>query len=284
MHVGNVDGRLSVILAENTAVDVYTSSGGVFSADVQSVYERWDEFRAWAATADLSEAKSFTDDQLGPPVTRPLQIFAVGLNYREHATEAGLGFPDDPYVFTKFASSLTGPYGEIELPEGEVDWEAELVAVVGRRARNVTADSVWDYIAGLTMGQDLSERVLQWAGPPPQQFILGKSYPGFAPVGPVLVTPDEFANPDCITISCTLDGELMQKADTEDMIFSVPSIVEYLSRIVTLEPGDVIFTGTPSGIGWSRTPKRLIQPGDILTTSGDLIGEMRHTFRRAAKE
>jgi 2-keto-4-pentenoate hydratase/2-oxohepta-3-ene-1,7-dioic acid hydratase in catechol pathway len=278
MRVANVDGRLSIVVGNNLAVDAETASGGRFSADVQAIFQQWTEFRHWANTAVLPPGSVFTEDQLGAPAPRPPQVFAIGLNYREHATEAGLNPPEKPYVFTKFASAITSPYGEIALPQGSVDWEVELVAVIGRLARTVVAASAWDYVAGLTIGQDLSERDLQWAGPAPQQFVLGKSFPGFAPIGPLLVTPDEFANPDAVDISCTLSGELMQKTSTDDMIFSVPAIIEYLSGILTLLPGDVIFTGTPSGIGWTRTPPRLIQPGDTLVTNAELIGEMRHRF------
>jgi 2-keto-4-pentenoate hydratase/2-oxohepta-3-ene-1,7-dioic acid hydratase in catechol pathway len=143
----------------------------------------------------------------------------------------------------------------------------------------VSSTNAWDHIAGLTVGQDLSERELQLAGPPPQQYNMGKSYSGFAPIGPALVTPDEFDDPDDIAISCSLSGVEVQKTRTSDMIFSIPRIVEFLSSVTTLWPGDVIFTGTPSGVGWTRDPKLLIGPDDELVTRADGIGEMRHTFR-----
>ena len=184
-------------------------------------------------------------------------------------------------VFTKFPSSVTGPRGVIDLPEGSVDYEVELVAVVGRTAAGVRAEEAWAHLAGITVGQDLSERELQGAGPAPQQFNMGKSFAGFAPIGPALVTPDEFEDPDDIEISCSLNGVLVQKTRTSDMIFSLPEIVEFLSSVVTLYPGDLIFTGTPSGIGWAREPKLLISPDDDLVTAADLVGEMHHTFRRA---
>jgi len=278
MRIANIAGRLNLIVDDNRAVDVESASAGTFAADVQAVFPRWADFCDWARSTSLPAGSVFADDTLGAPVPQPPQVFAIGLNYREHATESGLALPEKPYVFTKFASAITGPFGDIALPDGSVDWEVELVAVIGRLARNVAAGSAWDYVAGLTIGQDLSERDLQFAGPTPQQFNMGKSYPGFAPIGPVLVTPDEFPNPDSIDISCSLSGQLMQKSRTDDMIFSIPAIIEYLSGILTLLPGDLIFTGTPSGIGWSRTPQRLIRPGDVLVTRAELIGEMRHHF------
>jgi 2-keto-4-pentenoate hydratase/2-oxohepta-3-ene-1,7-dioic acid hydratase in catechol pathway len=278
MRVANVAGRLSIIDDAGRAVDVELASGGRFVADVQAVYASWTDFVDWAQRAGLPQGSVFTEAELAAPVPQPPQVFGIGLNYREHAAEAGLDLPENPMVFTKFPSAVTGPYDEIAVPAGSVDWEVELVAVIGRLARNVTASAAWDYVAGLTVGQDLSERDLQWAGQSPQQFNLGKSYPGFAPIGPVLVTPDEFPNRDSIEISCSLSGQLMQKSRTDDMVFSIPELIEYLSGIVTLLPGDLIFTGTPSGIGFSRKPQRLINAGDALTTTAELIGEMRHHF------
>lgn len=279
MRIANLAGRLTVLDPDGLAVDVETASGQQFSANIQEIYSRWDEFRDWANSADLPAGIAVREGDLGAPSPLPPQVFAIGLNYREHAVESGLDIPERPFVFTKFPSSVTGPFDTVRLPKGSVDFEAELVAVIGRQAREVNAVDAWSHVAGLTMGQDLSERELQLSGPAPQQFNLGKSHPGFAPVGPVLVTPDEFDDPDAIEISCSLSGELMQKTRTDDMIFSISAIVEYLSHVVTLLPGDLIFTGTPSGIGWSRDPRRLIGPGDELVSSAAGIGEMRHLFR-----
>lgn len=281
MRILNRSGRLAIDVDGSHAVDVATASDGRFGSDPQSVYDQWSEFVAWAGSElPNTERVAIGDEELGAPSPRPSQVFAVGLNYREHAEEAGLDLPEIPVVFTKFASSVTGPYGVIDLPKGSVDFEVELVAVVGREAIDVAADDAWDHIAGLTVGQDLSERELQLAGPAPQQFNMGKSHRGFAPVGPVLVTPDEFADPDDIEISCSLSGVEVQKTRTGDMIFSISQIVEFLSSVVTLRPGDLIFTGTPSGVGWTRDPKLLIGPDDELVTTAEGIGQMRHTFRR----
>jgi 2-keto-4-pentenoate hydratase/2-oxohepta-3-ene-1,7-dioic acid hydratase in catechol pathway len=276
MRIANLDGRL-VLLAGDGAIDVARASNGRFGAGPQDIYDRWDMFREWATGAHSAHAQAFDAAALRQPVTAPRQVFAIGLNYSEHAAESGLRAPDDPAVFTKFVSSLTGPTGAIALPTGTVDWEVELVAVIGREARNVTESAAWDHVAGLTVGQDLSERTLQLSGPAPQ-FSLGKSYPGFSPLGPALVSVDELADPDDLELGCQVNGELVQKGRTSDLIFSVPELVARLSAVLPLLPGDVIFTGTPSGVGHARDPKQYLQPGDELVSWVEGIGEMRHTF------
>lgn len=290
MHLLNLSGRLAIALngEGDHALDVAPASEGRYGPDPQSVYPQWDEFRSWAdealhrigAGGDDSSVVSINDAAVGAPVPRPGQVFAIGLNYREHAEEAGLEFPQIPVVFTKFPASVTGPRGRITLPSESVDFEVELVAVIGRTASRVRAEDGWSHVAGLTVGQDLSDRELQLAGPAPQQFNMGKSYTGFAPIGPRLVTPDEFANPDDVEIGCRLGGMQMQKIRTSDMIFSIPQIIAFLSSILTLWPGDLVFTGTPSGTGWGQDPKRLIGADDVLVTTAEGIGEMRHTFTR----
>jgi 2-keto-4-pentenoate hydratase/2-oxohepta-3-ene-1,7-dioic acid hydratase in catechol pathway len=277
----NVENRLHLLVGDRV-VDVEKSSGGVFSADVQSVYDRWDEFREWAATASLPAGAPVPANGVGAPVPQPRQVFAIGLNYRDHALESGLELPSTPMVFTKFPASVAGPYDTIELPPGSVDFEVELVAVIGRRAQRVAEAAAWDHVAGLTVGQDLSEREMQLQPPAPQQFNLAKSFTGFAPLGPCLVTPDEFDDPDNLEIGCVLNGEQMQKANTAELIFPVPALVAYLSSVLPLLPGDLIFTGTPSGIGWGRSPQRFLGPDDELTSYVGGIGVMRHHFAAAA--
>jgi 2-keto-4-pentenoate hydratase/2-oxohepta-3-ene-1,7-dioic acid hydratase in catechol pathway len=283
MRIINNDGRLALAV-DGGALDVERASGGAFGPEVQPVYARWTDFRTWAddhLAGDHSSAVEPVDEtRLGPPVPLPPQVFAVGLNYREHALEAGSDLPTEPFVFTKFPASVTGPYAEIELPSDAVDFEAELVAVIGRRAHRVPAAHAWSHIAGLTAGQDLSDRSVQLSGPAPQQYNLGKSFTGFAPIGPALVTPDEFPDPDDLELNCTLTDGQMQKTRTSDMIFSVAHLVEYLSSILPLLPGDLIFTGTPSGIGWTRKPRRTLRAGDELGTYLEGVGEMRHRFSR----
>jgi 2-keto-4-pentenoate hydratase/2-oxohepta-3-ene-1,7-dioic acid hydratase in catechol pathway len=165
----------------------------------------------------------------------------------------------------------------VVLPDGSVDWEVEVVAVIGRVARHVAVQRAWEFVAGLMVGQDISERQLQGSGPAPQ-FGLAKSFPGFSPTGPVLVTPDELDWPDDLGLGCALNGEEVQKARTSDMIFTVPALVAYLSGVLTLLPGDLIFTGTPPGVGMSRTPPRFLHAGDRLISWVDGIGQLEQRF------
>ncbi|MEV0084883.1 fumarylacetoacetate hydrolase family protein [Saccharopolyspora sp. NPDC050642] len=279
MRIANLSGRL-VLIADGRAIDVEQATGGRFSADPQAVYDRWEEFRAWVAeAADLPAGVAFEPAALGSPVPAPRQVLAIGLNYRDHASESGFASPSGlPPVFTKYVTSITGPVSEVALPPGgHTDWEVELVAVIGARAEGVSEDAAWEHVAGLAVGQDISERITQLAGPAPQ-FSLGKSYPGFAPVGPWLVTPDEFENPDDLELRCTINGEEVQKCRTRDLIFSVPALIAGLSAVLPLLPGDAIFTGTPAGVGLGRDPQRWLASGDVLVSTVAGIGELRQTF------
>ena len=278
MKLANQDGRL-VLVHGDGIIDVADASDGRFSPDPQSIYERWDEFRAWPApstpTGPLDEAK------LLAPVPRPRQVFAIGINYAGHAAEAGLDLPEFPPTFTKFPTCLTGPYVTVELPSGFVDWEVELVLVVGRHAYEVAEGDGWSHIAGVTVGQDLSERIVQ-TRPPAPQFSLGKSFPGFGPTGPWVITPDELAEPDDLELGCTVNGEEVQKSRTSDLIFGADALIHLLSSVTPLLPGDLIFTGTPAGVGGTRTPPRFLSPGDELVSTIEGIGTIRTRF--TAKE
>jgi 2-keto-4-pentenoate hydratase/2-oxohepta-3-ene-1,7-dioic acid hydratase in catechol pathway len=259
------------------ALDVAQASGGRFGPDPQALYTDWDAFLGWASSVPES-GTSFDRGELDVPVPRPRQVFAIGVNYREHANEAGYPADSIPITFTKFPSSLTGPFAEVTLPPGSVDWEVELVVVLGREAQNVSAADAWNYVAGLTIGQDLSEREAQNAGARPQ-YSLAKSHTGFGPMGPWVVPTGDFANPDDLAISSTLSGEQMQSGRTSEMIYPVPVLIEKLSSVLELYPGDVIFTGTPSGVGNARTPKRFIGPTDVLHSEIEGIGFIENTFR-----
>ena len=281
MRIANLSGRLALILG-GRAVDVWQASEGRFESDPQAVYDRWADFRAWAAQADLPAGTEFAAADLGAPAPAPRQLLAAGLNYRDHAGESGFEVPEGlPPVFTKFASSITGPVTTVRLPAGgHTDWEIELVAVIGARAWRVAEFDAWRHVAGLTVGQDLSERISQLAGPAPQ-FSLGKSLPGFTPMGPCLVTPDEFADPDDLGLRATVNGEEVQKARTSELIFPVPVLVSRLSHRLPLLPGDVIFTGTPAGVGLARNPQRWLADGDELVSTIEGIGELRQRFAAA---
>jgi 2-keto-4-pentenoate hydratase/2-oxohepta-3-ene-1,7-dioic acid hydratase in catechol pathway len=280
MRIANVAGRLTVVTPAG-GIDVEHASGGRFPADPAAVYDRWAEFTTWADEVEAVGATTIDEESLGAPSPRPAQVFAVGLNYGAHALEAGYDIPEVPITFTKFPTCITGPHGDLPIPGDTVDWEVELVAVVGKRASHVAADDAWSYVAGLTVGQDYSERRVQTLGQTPQ-FSLGKSFPGFGPTGPWLVTPDEFDDVDDLGLACTVNGELMQSGRTRDMIVSVPGIVSRLSAVCPLLPGDLIFTGTPEGVGSGRTPPIYLRPGDEVVSTIEHIGAIRQRCVAAA--
>jgi len=282
MRIANLDGRIVIVsggAGREIAYDVEKNSGGRFRADPQAIYDEWDAFTTWAATAPMQDGAMIRLEALGSPAPAPRQVFGIGLNYRDHAAESGFDAPaGEPPVFTKFPSCVTGPYGEIEMPPGgHVDWEVELVAVIGRRAHRVPAGQALDHVAGYAVGQDISERTLQMAAQPPQ-FSMGKSLPGFGPIGPWLVTLDEVADPNDLELGCEINGEPVQLSRTSKLIFSVPALIANLSASMPLLPGDVIFTGTPAGVGLGRTPARWLADGDVLTSHIEAIGDMRHRF------
>jgi 2-keto-4-pentenoate hydratase/2-oxohepta-3-ene-1,7-dioic acid hydratase in catechol pathway len=273
MRIGNLSGRLAV-LRNGRAIDVERASGRRFSSDPQAIYERWDEFAQWRPEGD---GDPWDRVALGAPVPRPRQVFALGLNYALHAREAGLELPPTPLTFTKFPSCLVGPEAVVDVATDRVDWEVELVVVIGRAAHRVDAAHAWSCVAGLTVGQDLSARDVQMLGSPPQ-FSLGKSFPGFGPTGPWLVTPDELRDPDDLAIGCAVNGEEMQSDRTSSMLFSVPETVARLSAICPLLPGDLIFTGTPAGVGNRMDPPRYLKPGDELVSTIEGIGTLTTRF------
>jgi len=286
MRFGTVDGRFALLRPNGVtwqALDLATASAAALPAEPVAALERWDDVLAWARTADWSGAVEVAADRLGPPVPMPRQVFAVALNYAPHAAEAGFSPPAEPLVFTKFPSSITGPVSTVELPDGNVDWEIEVVAVVGRGGYRISREKAWDAVAGVTLGQDLSERLRQVAGTPPQ-FSLAKSHRGFSPIGPVVVTADELADPGDLAFSSSLqspsggDVEALQHGRTSAMVFGIDDLVARLSEVCPLLPGDLVFTGTPEGVGNRRTPPRFLLPGDTLVSRLDGVGELRQTF------
>ena len=272
MKIANIDDR-AVLVVEDTVVDVAAASEGRFGPDPMDVYGKWEEFRSWGSGVGAG-AEPVDGSRLSCPVPGPRQVFAIGLNYRSHAEESGMAVPEVPATFTKFPASLSGPFDDIEIVGDTVDWEVELVAVIGRRADRVDEADGWDHVAGLTVGQDISDRTLQFAAG--SQFSLGKSRRGFGPMGPWVVTPDELDDPDDVALGCAVNGETMQDARTSDLIFGVPRLIAELSAVLPLLPGDVIFTGTPSGVGIARNPARFLQPGDELSSWIGGIGTIRN--------
>ena len=212
-----------------------------------------------------------------PPITDPGKIVCIGLNYRSHAAEAGIDAPERPTFFAKYANALAPPGASVSLPDGsdKVDYEAEIAVVIGARCSRVSADAALDYVAGYMLFNDLSARDWQFATP---QWMPGKVFDGSAPSGPALVTPDEAGAHDAIEFKLELNGEVMQDASTSDLIHSVPEIVAHLSGLMTLEPGDIIATGTPSGVGSVRDPRVWLKSGDEIVISSPTLGELRTTI------
>ena len=273
MRFANVKGRASV-LAGDRVVDVEQASGGRFGADPMIAIRQWDAFRSWAqGVAGTGGEPVLSNVDLGPPVPRPSKVFGIGMNYREHAREAGLDVPGSPVVFTKFPNCLSGARADVPLGSDFVDWEVELVVVIGRRGRRIAASAALEHVAGYCVGQDISDRKMQFADRPPQ-FSMGKSADGYGPVGPALVSLDTFANPDDLAISCSISGESVQSARTSDMIFSVAELIAFLSGVCTLEPGDLIFTGTPAGVGSTRDPRRYLKAGEVIESTIEGIGAL----------
>ena len=276
MRLGTLGGRLALI-ADDRALDVHAASNGRLPREPLEGLAQWRAVRDWATAARWDRSIPVSPTQLSPPVPAPRQVFAVALNYRPHAAEAGFVAPADPLIFTKFPSCITGPAAEVRLPPEHVDWEAELVAVVGTGGHRIPVAEAWAALAGLTAGQDLSERISQLAGQP-AQFSLGKSFPGFGPTGPVVVTTDELDDPDDLLLTATLNGAGVQSARTSEMIFPVADLVARISHICPLLPGDLIFTGTPAGVGNRREPPVYLGPGDQLVTEVEGIGQISQKF------
>jgi 2,4-didehydro-3-deoxy-L-rhamnonate hydrolase len=281
MRMANVAGRSTLIDGAGVGLDVEKASDGRFTADPQALFEQWDALHDWAVTLDGGGDVAVDPAQLDAPTPAPRQVFAIGLNYAEHAAESKIARPDSPPVFTKFQTSIAGPNATVTLPSNTVDWEVELVVAIGRGGVRIAESEAWSHVAGLMVGQDLSERIVQLAGPAPQ-FSLGKSYPGFAPLGPALVTVDEVDNPEDLELGCSLNGEVLQQGCTSQMIFGVGELIARISAVCPLLPGDVIFTGTPSGVGGARTPARYLPPGSTLTSYIAGVGELRNDFIAAA--
>ncbi|MEH0639584.1 fumarylacetoacetate hydrolase family protein [Streptomyces bottropensis] len=283
MRVGVLDGR-AVLVRGDRAADVRWASRGRLHPDPMVLLQRWDDLRAWAPSLpDHAYDIDVDPAALQAPVPRPRQVFAVALNYPPHAAEAGFSPPEEPLVFTKFPACVTGPHTNVALPPGKVDWEVELVAVIGAETYRVSEDHAWKAVAALAVGQDLSERVTQLQGKP-AQFSLGKSFPGFGPIGPVLVTPDELDDPDDLEITGLLNGEVVQQDRTKSMIFPVPELIARLSAVLPLFPGDLVFTGTPAGVGNRMNPPRYLTDGDELVSRIEGIGEIRQHFTVGAQQ
>ena len=244
----NAAGRAALVAGDDY-YDLETISGGKLSADPMAALGEVDALSELSAgLGSQTPTGKLADITLGSPSPRPLNSFGIGLNYRNHAEEGGMPIPEAPLTFAKFGSCICGPTDDVKLRSDYVDYEGELVVVIGRKASNVSVEDAWSFVAGLCVGQDISDRPAQFTSAPPQ-FSLAKSFDTFGPMGPVLVSPDLLEDPNSLDLVCEVNGEVRQKDSTSDLIFDVPTLVSYLSNILTLVPGDVIFTGTPGGVG-----------------------------------
>lgn len=262
------------VLTEVGVIDL-TAAGPLLPNSVRQILALGPEAVAEAGDLAANLPAITTDYRLLAPIPDPPKVICIGLNYADHAAEAGLKPPREPVVFSKFATSVAGPEDTIRLPKvsQEVDYEAELVVVIGRRGRDWSAAEAHAAIAGYTCGNDVSARDWQ-IGKDGKQWLLGKTFDTFAPMGPALVTADEIRDPQNLDISLTLNGQVVQQSNTRQMIFGVVAIVQYLSQVFTLEPGDVIFTGTPPGVGMARKPPLYLKPGDECRVTIDRVGTL----------
>lgn len=275
MRFVNAQGRAGLLVG-NEVFDLETVSGGRLSSDPMTVIRtQWAEATDLSTQGSLDGGTNVSEITLGPPVPLPHSVFGIGLNYKSHADETGAEISNEPITFTKYSSCLVGPADEVVLPTGKTmnDWEAELVFVMADTPRRVAKADALDHVLGFTCGQDISERATQFAGG--KQFSMGKSFDSFGPIGPALVTLDELPDPGRLHITCKINGETKQDAYTDDLIFDVPSLIEFLSSVLTLRAGDLCFSGTPAGVGVAQG--QFLQPGDVIDTEIEGLGTMRNT-------
>jgi 2-keto-4-pentenoate hydratase/2-oxohepta-3-ene-1,7-dioic acid hydratase in catechol pathway len=269
--LGSIKGR-AVLISEDNYYDLKTISEGKLSSSTLEALHHMDLLNDLNENLNNLDATGAVDTiNFDSPVSEPKNCYAVGLNYRNHAEEAGMQIPEVPMIFTKHTTCLVGATSDIEMRSNYVDYEAELIVVIGRQGKNISKSEAWSHIAGVCIGQDISDRPAQFAASP-AQFNLGKSFDTFGPMGPYLVSPDLVNAEQGLSIECRVNDEIRQSDNTNDLIFDVPDIIAYLSEILTLNVGDVIFTGTPGGVGVMEG--KFLKDGDILTTSIEGLGTM----------
>jgi 2,4-didehydro-3-deoxy-L-rhamnonate hydrolase len=265
-------------------VKLVSFDGGFGRVEDDAVVPMGDDLHEYLRTGRATDGapRALADVVLRAPIGRPEKVVCVGLNYRDHAAESGAAIPEEPVLFPKFANSVVGPGDEICVPAAtdEPDYEAELGVVIGRRARLVDEADALGHVAGYTCMNDVSARDLQMQS---SQWMLGKAVDTFLPCGPWIVTTDEIPDPQDLDIRCSVNGEVLQDSSTSQMVFGVATLVAFISRTITLEPGDLIATGTPPGVGFARTPPRWLRDGDEVTIEIGHIGSLTNVVRRPGR-
>lgn len=270
IRFGNLGEEKPGLLVENVRYDV-----SAFGSDYTREFFENDgliKLGNWFSQNQSKCAKIDTSVRLGAPLKDPSKIVCVGLNYSKHAKESGMQIPDEPVLFFKATTAICGPYDEVMLPKNgtKTDWEVELAVVIGKKTSYVSVQDAMDYVAGYTLHNDISERgfQLERSG----QWVKGKSCDTFAPLGPFVATQDEIEDPHNLNLWLKLNGNLLQDSNTSDFVFNIPTVVSYISQFMTLLPGDIISTGTPSGVGLGFDPPKYLKPGDLMELGIDQLG------------
>jgi 2-keto-4-pentenoate hydratase/2-oxohepta-3-ene-1,7-dioic acid hydratase in catechol pathway len=270
IRFGNLGEEKPGLLVENVGYDV-----SAFGSDYTREFFENDgliKLGNWFSQNQSKCAKIDTSVRLGAPLKDPSKIVCVGLNYSKHAKESGMQIPDEPVLFFKATTAICGPYDEVMLPKNgtKTDWEVELAVVIGKKTSYVSVQDAMDYVAGYTLHNDISERgfQLERSG----QWVKGKSCDTFAPLGPFVATQDEIEDPHNLNLWLKLNGNLLQDSNTSDFVFNIPTVVSYISQFMTLLPGDIISTGTPSGVGLGFDPPKYLKPGDLMELGIDQLG------------
>ena len=270
--LGSNSGR-AIFIKDDKYYDVNTiSNGDISSNSVEALSDTEKLSQLYINLNDYEPSGDLSDISLDPPII-PINVFAVGLNYKKHAEESNLEIPPFPMIFTKHSTCISGPKSDICMKSDMVDYEAELVFVIGKGGKDISKEDAWQHVAGLCVGQDISDRPVQFHATPPQ-FNLGKSFDTFGPIGPYLVSTDLFDNKESLKLQCWVNDELRQETLTNDLIFDIPYLISYISEFITLNTGDVIFTGTPEGVG--ATQGKFLKDGDILKTTIEGIGTLEN--------
>ncbi len=297
-HVIDLNRGYALLLASRGVADFQGQADRELPADMRRFLDLWDQsvsrakevltfaqgIRAGGGPMVQAILQPLQAVRLRAPILNPRKIICLGQNYRDHAQESKADIPTDPILFSKYATAIIGPDDPILLPSvsKEVDYEGELAFIMARRGRHIPKAQALEYVAGYSIMHDVSARDYQ-IRKPGGQWMSGKTFDTFAPLGPALVTKEDIPDPHVLDITCTVSGERLQSSNTKHLIFSVPDIVAYCSHIFTLEPGDVIATGTPGGVGFARKPPRLLKEGDVVVIEIQGIGQLRNPVRNDAR-